>query len=393
MEAHFTLDHVHRLHFVRGVFSSGESTLGGLLAPTEQGAARILVFVDQGVVDAWPGLIAEIERWASRNANDAGRVVLAGPVRVVPGGESVKNDRSHLDDACQAIHDAGLCRRSYVLVVGGGAVLDMVGFAAAICHRGVRLVRVPTTTLSQGDSGIGVKNGINAFGKKNYLGVFAVPWAVVNDEALLKTLSDRDWRSGFVEAVKVALIKDRPYFEQIARDAVRIGARDEDAAIPVLRKSAAMHVDHIAAGGDPFELLEARPLDFGHWAGHKLEQMTDFELRHGEAVAIGIAIDVVYSAQVGLLSWDDAQRALRCLTDLGFTLRHPAMADAAQLLQGLEEFREHLGGELTITLLRGLGEGVEVHEIDADAMTFAINKLVAADDPTTESLCAAKHRA
>ncbi len=385
MDAQFALEQVHRLRFTRAAFrpDGGGGMLRGLLEPTTpDGAARVLCFVDQGVADSWRDLAGEIERWAGETP---GRIELAGPIHLVPGGETVKNDRAHLDRACRAIHEARMCRRSYVLAVGGGAVLDMVGFAAAICHRGVRLVRMPTTTLSQCDSGIGVKNGINAFGKKNYLGVFAVPWAVVNDEMLLGSLSDRDWRSGFVEAVKVALMKDGRFFQQIARDASRIAARDEEAAIPVLRRSAQLHLEHIAGGGDPFELTQARPLDFGHWAGHKLEQMTDFELRHGEAVAIGIAIDVVYSARVGLLPPEGAQAVLRCLMELGFTLRHAAMEDTAALLRGLEEFREHLGGELTISLLRGLGQGVDVHEIDEAAMAAAIDWLASAELPVGQA--------
>ena len=112
----------------------------------------------------------------------------------------------------RAIHEYGIDRHAYVLAVGGGALLDMVGYAAATAHRGVRLVRVPTTVLSQNDSGIGVKNSVNAFGKKNFLGTFAPPFAVFNDFTFLTTLSDRDWRAGISEAIKVALLKDATFF-------------------------------------------------------------------------------------------------------------------------------------------------------------------------------------
>ena len=115
-------------------------------------------------------------------------VRLAGPILIVPGGEAVKNDIRHIEEILQVIQDAGLCRHSYVLAIGGGAVLDAVGYAAATAHRGVRLVRIPTTVLAQDDSAVGVKNGINAFGKKNYLGTFAPPSAVINDFSFLPTL-------------------------------------------------------------------------------------------------------------------------------------------------------------------------------------------------------------
>jgi 3-dehydroquinate synthase len=254
-------------------------------------------------------------------------------------------------------------------------VLDTVGFAVAIAHRGLRLVRLPTTTLSQADSGVGVKNGVNLFEKKNWLGAFAVPWGVVNDAALLKTLSDRDFVAGFSEAVKVSLLKDPMFFRQLCRSAGRIRERDPSAALPAIRASAEWHLRHITQGGDPFEMLEARPLDFGHWSAHKLETMTHFALRHGEAVAIGVAIDTMYSSLALGLPQDDALAVLQCLTDLGFSLSDPALDDTEHLFAGLEEFRQHLGGRLTLTMLRGVGRPVDVHEIDRPLMELAIRRV------------------
>jgi 3-dehydroquinate synthase len=176
----------------------------------------------------------------------------------------------------QAMNAADLDRRSYVVAVGGGAVLDAVGFAAATAHRGIRLVRLPTSTLGQGDSGVGVKNGVNLFRKKNWLGTFAVPWAVINDARMLHSLSDRDFVCGFSESVKVAMLKDAAMFDQLCEVAERIRRRDMQAAWPMLRRSALLHLDHITRGGDPFEMQLARPLDFGHWSAHRLESMTDF---------------------------------------------------------------------------------------------------------------------
>jgi 3-dehydroquinate synthase len=267
-------------------------------------------------------------------------------------------------------HD--LDRRSYVVVIGGGAVLDAVGFAAAIAHRGIRLVRLPTTTLAQADSGIGVKNSVNLFAKKNWVGTFAVPWGVINDAALLDTLPDRDFLCGFSEAVKVSLLKDAQVFDILCRTAPRIRRRDMTAARPMIFESARMHLDHITQGGDPFESLEARPLDFGHWSAHKLEVMSGFELRHGEAVAIGVAVDTVYSSLVHGLPQRDADRVLRCLDALGLPLDHPALHETGLLFEGLEEFRQHLGGRLTLTMLQSIGRPLEVHEVDESAMCDAI---------------------
>jgi len=137
----------------------------------------------------------------------------------------------------------------------------------------------------------------------------------------------------------------------------------------LIRRSAELHLNHIANGGDPFEMGSARPLDFGHWAAHKLEQMSEYRLRHGEAVAIGIALDVLYSVRQGLLARPAAERILSLLERLGFTLFDPELKSVAAsgelgVLEGLEEFREHLGGELTITLLSDIGRGLEVHSMD-----------------------------
>ena len=254
-------------------------------------------------------------------------------------------------------------------------MLDAVGFAAATAHRGIRLVRLPTTTLAQADGGLGVKNAVNRFGKKNWLGTFAVPWAVVNDTALLASLPDRDFRAGFSEAVKVSLLKSPAEFDRLCAGAGRIRDRDLTVALPAIRASAELHRNHITRGGDPFEALEARPLDYGHWSAHRLEGMTNFALRHGEAVGMGVAIDTVYSSLVHGLPAADAGRVLRSLRDLGLPLDHPALRETEALFAGLEEFRQHLGGRLTLTMLRGVGDPLEVHEIDRVAMLEALSRV------------------
>jgi len=253
--------------------------------------------------------------------------------------------------------------------------LDAVGFAAAIAHRGLRLIRIPTTTLAQADSGIGVKNSVNLFEKKNWLGSFAVPWGVINDRSLLTTLSDRDFRCGFSEAVKVSLLKDPDFFDRILSNADSIVARG-DACWSVIQDSANWHLKHITAGGDPFEMLEARPLDFGHWSAHKLEAMSQFELRHGEAVAIGVAVDTVYSSLVHGLAETQADRVLQSLERLKLLNDHPTLRRTDELFQGLEEFRQHLGGRLTVTMLSEIGRPIDVHQVDRARMKEAIQAVV-----------------
>lgn len=362
----------HRVRFTRDVFEPANPTLADVLEPATAGPARVLAFVDTHVAAAVPDLPDRLRAYAAAHAD---RLTLVDRVQPVLGGELCKNDRDATYRVLESIASSRIDRQSYVLVIGGGAVLDCVGFAAAIAHRGVRLVRLPTTTLAQADSGVGVKNGINGFGQKNFLGTFATPWAVVNDERFLETLSDRDWRCGFIEAVKVGLIKDASLFEAVERAAPAIVQRELAVAVPIIRRSAELHLRHIADGGDPFETTSARPLDFGHWAAHRLETLSGFTVRHGEAVAIGIALDCVYAKNIGLMSPADAERVRLCLQRLGFTLWDDRLLDADAILRGLDDFREHLGGPLTVTLLHGIGEAVDVQQIDREAMRQALAAL------------------
>jgi 3-dehydroquinate synthase len=213
---------------------------------------------------------------------------------------------------------------------------------------------------------VGVKNGINYFGKKNFLGTFAPPFAVFNDPHFLTTLDNRDWRSGISEAIKVALIREPAFFHWLEEQASLLAARDMPAMQYLVKRCAQLHLEHIASL-DPFESGTSRPLDFGHWSAHKLEQLTGFSLRHGEAVAVGIALDSTYSYLSGMLTLQDLERILALFKKLGLPVSHPLIeitgADSP-LLQGLTEFREHLGGQLTIMLLRGIGKGEEVYEMN-----------------------------
>ncbi len=370
----FHVPFVHRLRFTQDVFDRDQHVLAELLQPSGHGPARVQIWVDQHLNTAQPELIAKIDAFCARYSSHFRRV---GPVQLVPGGEEIKNDIHILEGMLKAIHAAELDRRSYVVVVGGGAVLDAVGFAAAIAHRGIRLVRLPTTTLAQADSGVGVKNSVNLFNKKNWIGTFAVPWAVINDTSLLRSLSDRDFRCGFAEAIKVGLLKDAKLFDSIATATEAINARDMTVVWPILQRSAQLHLEHITRGGDPFEAELARPLDYGHWSAHRLESLSEFRLRHGEAVAVGVAIDTVYASRTLGFPAAAATRVVECLHRLRLLKFDPALEQVDLLFAGLEEFRQHLGGRLTLTMLRDIGRSFEVHEIDRHEMTAAIRHVTA----------------
>jgi 3-dehydroquinate synthase len=368
IEQTFAVPFRYQVCFLEGIFDLTNPLLANFLDNGKK--AKAFFVVDNGVSNAFPDLLKDIKNYADAYQD---KFILSAEPLIVEGGEISKNDEATFKKIVDATSIFGIDRHSYIVGIGGGAVLDMVGFAAAISHRGIRHIRIPTTVLSQNDSGVGVKNGINAYGKKNYLGTFAPPFAVINDFNFLTTLDDRDWRSGISEAIKVALIKDIVFFEWLKKNATALANREMAPMQELIIKCAQMHMDHIA-GKDPFESGSARPLDFGHWAAHKLEHLTQYQVRHGEAVAIGIALDSTYSYLKGMISLSDLMRIINLMKALGFGIYAHELS-GKELLKGLEEFREHLGGELTITLLESMGKGVEVHQMDDDLILQSIDQL------------------
>ncbi len=375
LQQSFTIKFEYKVYFTSGLFDTSNKLFSDFL--NRGGAAeipkKILFVVDQGAINAGTDLKGQLKAYFDAYTG----VQLVPHIIIVPGGEVVKNETTYFDEILEAVNTYKIDRHSYIAAIGGGSVLDLVGYAAAVSHRGIKHIRIPTTVLSQNDSGIGVKNGINYFGKKNFLGTFAPPVAVFNDELYLTTLSDRDWRSGISEAVKVALIKDPAFFNWLEENADALVSRDLRKMNQLVHRCAELHMQHIA-GLDPFETGSSRPLDFGHWSAHKLEQLSSFEVLHGEAVAMGMALDTVYSSLSGRLSEEETDRIIGLLQKFGFELTHPLMEvedPGSAILRGLEEFREHLGGRLTIMLLTSIGEGTEVHEIDTGILKLSGQKL------------------
>jgi 3-dehydroquinate synthase len=374
----FAVAYEYPVHFTEFLFDPANSVLVDVLARHEpERRHRCVVFVDDGPLEACPGLVDEIVGYARHHA---ARMELVAAPFPVPGGERIKSELFFVEQMQQRLFEHHIDRHSYVIAIGGGAVLDAVGLVAAVTHRGVRLIRVPTTVLAQDDSGVGVKNGVNFRGVKNFVGTFAPPFAVLNDLDLLTRLSERDKIAGMAEAVKVALIRDGAFFAWLERNADELVTFERPALAQMIRRCAELHMRQIAHGGDPFETGSARPLDYGHWSAHKLESLTKHHLRHGEAVAIGMALDARYSVLAGLLAEGEDRRICALLEHLGFRLWHPALEargpdGSLAVLEGLREFREHLGGDLTVTLLQGIGTGIEVHAIDEARMLAAINWL------------------
>lgn len=377
LEGSFTVTYRYPVLFTEHLFAANNDCLHRQLTDNGTRIASAMVFADADLLRSNPALAAQIQGYFQSRASQL--KLLADPI-AVPAGESCKTP-----DVLQRLYgqmlEHGLDRHCYVLALGGGALLDAVGYACATFHRGVRLVRIPTTVLAQNDAGVGVKNGINAFEQKNLLGAFQPANAVINDFQLLLGLPRRDQLAGLAEAVKVAAIKDATFFAWLEEHADALSAFAHEPSRYAIRRCAELHLEQITRGGDPFERGNGRPLDYGHWAAHKLEKLSQHRLRHGEAVAVGMALDALYAKALGLLAEHEAQRLLGLLARLGFNLSPPELTlrdDRGNLcvLQGLEDFRQHLGGELSIPMLERIGRAVDVHQIDQPTMELALQRLV-----------------
>ena len=338
---------------------------------------RAMVFLDSHVANARPTLSEDIVAYFKAHAE---HLELALPPQLVPGGEASKNDFSLVEGFMRLLLENRMDRQSYVLIIGGGAVMDSVGLAAALVHRGLRQIRVPTTVLGQNDAGVGVKNAVNFLGGKNAIGTFAPPFAVLNDFQFLASLGSRDWLCGVAEAFKVAIIRDEPFFEWLCQNAALFPARNFEAMQYLVQRCAELHLEHIRTNGDPFEYGRARPLDFGHWSAHKLELLSQFRISHGEAVASGVLLDSIYAHSQNWISAAQLEAIARGLQQSGFQLWFEELdarsPDGQRLVfAGLRDFQEHLGGELCVTFPAGIGSRHEVNEIDLARMESAIQEL------------------
>ncbi len=374
--AKFKVSYHYSVIFENQVFDTNNPTFRNLFSLTGSKKQSLFFLVDSGVIRANPCLSDSIHRYCKYYEKC---LHLIAPPELVTGGEAAKKNEE-IENIYKILLMHNLDRHSCVVVIGGGAVLDAVGYACATFHRGIKLLRMPTTVLAQNDAGVGVKNGYNAFGNKNLIGTFQPPFAVINDASLLHSLTARDRIAGLAEAVKVAAIRDSSFFRWIEEHVLSLRQFENDATGYVIARCAQLHLQQITGAGDPFESGSERPLDYGHWCAHKLEVMDEYRIRHGEAVAIGMALDARYAVNIGLLAEKDALRLINLLEKLGFDLWHSALSKIDSsgellILAGLEEFRQHLGGELCITLLSALGMTQDRNVIDAIALNDALTWL------------------
>ncbi|AWK86307.1 3-dehydroquinate synthase [Azospirillum thermophilum] len=297
--------------------------------------------------------------------------IAPSPAIVLPAGEKTK-DFAHFTDLMDGILGRGIERSTMLLALGGGVIGDITGFAAASALRGIDFIQVPTTLLSQVDSSVGGKTGINSRHGKNLIGAFHQPKLVIADTATLDTLPRREVLAGYAEVAKYGLIRLPDFFSWLEENGARVVDGDSAARRHAVTVSCRAKADIV--GVDERESGDRALLNLGHTFGHALEAATGFgqTLLHGEAVAIGMVLAFDLSVRLGLCPAEDAARARAHLKAVGLPVRIADVAgvawDVDWLVRAMAKDKKVQDGRITFVLVRGLGQAFTLRDVDAAAV-------------------------
>ncbi|CDM59490.1 MULTISPECIES: 3-dehydroquinate synthase [Rhizobium] len=303
---------------------------------------------------------------------------IASATLVLPAGEKTKSFE-HLMTVCDKVLEARIERNDYVIALGGGVIGDLSGFAAGIVRRGVRFVQVPTSLLSQVDSSVGGKTGINSRRGKNLVGVFHQPDLVLADTDVLNSLSAREFRAGYAEVAKYGLIDKPDFFAWLEANWQAVFAGGA-ARIEAIATSCQAKSDVVVA--DERETGQRALLNLGHTFGHALEAATAYDssrLVHGEGVSIGMVLAHEFSARMNLASPDDARRVESHLKGVGLPTRMAeipgTLPSAEVLMDAIAQDKKVKGGKLTFILTRGIGQSFVANDVPAsEVLSFLKEK-------------------
>jgi 3-dehydroquinate synthase len=287
----------------------------------------------------------------------------------LPAGEATKS-WPHFERAVEWLLDEKIERSDVLIAFGGGVIGDLAGFAAAVLRRGIRFVQIPTSLLSQVDSSVGGKTGINAPQGKNLIGAFHQPSLVLADTDVLGTLKARDYLAGYGEVVKYGLLGDRAFFQWLEVNASRAAKGDMAARIRIVKRSVEMKADIVER--DEKEHGDRALLNLGHTFCHALEAATGYSdrLLHGEGVAIGCALAFELSSRMGLCSQEEPSRVRAHLREMGMKVDLKDIAgelpDAETLMGIMAQDKKMMGGVLSYVLVRGIGEAFVTSDVDPE---------------------------
>ena len=298
----------------------------------------------------------------------------------VPAGEASKS-LGQVEAICQRMSEAGLDRSSFLIALGGGMVGDLGGFAAAIYHRGIACVQVPTTLLAQADSSIGGKTAVNTAAGKNLIGAWHHPALVIADVDTLDALPLREWKQGFAEIIKHAIIRDAEMFEEVARASPAAAGRNrEDAswklALPSLVRRNIEIKARIVAADDREVSGERALLNFGHTVGHAIERAGEYRVfLHGEAVSLGIAAACEISVRKAGLSETERERILRTLRAFDLPTCLPADFPREKILEAMRFDKKFQRGEVRFVVTPAIGSARVATDVTMEDLAAAIAEL------------------
>ncbi len=292
-------------------------------------------------------------------------------VYAIPAGEENKNldqIRALLRFMVEHHYD----RKSFLVALGGGVVGDMTGFAAAIYMRGIDFIQIPTTLLSQADSSIGGKTGVDFDGFKNMVGAFKMPRLVYANVDFLKSLDDRQFASGFAEVMKSALIKDGEFYVWLLDHMMEILDRDSEVLSEMLYRS--NEIKKSVVEKDPYEKGDRMLLNYGHTIGHAIEKHLNFEMTHGECVALGCIAAAFISYKRGDLTWEEYYELRDMFVPFGLPISLESI-DADAVLALTKSDKKSVNGSLRFILLHGIGDAYVDTTVTEDEIRAAIEEL------------------
>jgi 3-dehydroquinate synthase len=310
----------------------------------------------------------EVETHARRLVAALGNVT----IKSVQGGEPTKS-WGHLQSVTDWLLENKVDRKSVLLVMGGGVVGDLGGFAASVTLRGIPFIQIPTTLLAQVDSSVGGKTGINTAQGKNLVGAFYQPIAVLCDTDTLKTLPPRELMAGYAEIVKYGLLGSREFYEWLEMNGEEVLALDPDALIDAIETSCRMKAEIV--GDDERESIggDRALLNLGHTFAHALEAAAGYDgrLLHGEAVSIGLNLAHRLCVRMGICSGQDATRVENHLKSLGLKteisqISPPLEQEAAEIISLMSNDKKASEGKIAFILTRGIGKAFQSSEVNMD---------------------------
>jgi 3-dehydroquinate synthase len=353
----------YRVTMTRGLLNPADPAFAQICGVDGSKQSKRLVVIDSVVLDLYKEKL---------NTYFAAWNIL--PVwKIITGNEETKTMKQALSVA-EAMTEAGLLRRTEaVIAIGGGVVLDIVGFAASLYRRGIPYIRIPTTLMGQVDAGIGIKTGVNFGHHKNRLGTYFAPVAALIDPEFLLTLDQRHIANGVAEIIKMALIKDKTLFQLLEKEVNNLNPRVMACECPRIKEIFSRAIAGMLDELEPnlWEATLERSVDYGHTFSPSLELIANPALLHGEAVAIDMALSIALALYRDLISIGEAERALNLINQAGLPLIHQDFTPEL-IEKALDDSVKHRDGFQRVPLTAGIGNVTFVNDLTKAELNTAL---------------------